>query len=240
MKPVGGGNSPWGRSMRDKERESKRDAVLRTAARLFTVHGYHGTSLDLVAEELEITRPTVYYYFKNKDEILFECVRMALEMIKEAAQEVTARGGTAAEQLVAVMHKYAEVVTMEFGMCLVLVGDVPLPADSRAKLRKLQSNLDLMIRSLITKAMEQGSFAARDAKLAAFTIAGALNSISRWYRPDGPLTQREISEHVVALLMQGLQGRDTELPVAVRAVRVRSDAQSAPEKSKRAASRRSA
>ena len=134
--------SPWGRNMREQERENKRDAVLRTAARLFNEKGYHSTSLELVAEELEITRPTVYYYFKNKDEILFECVRIALEMIELAAQEVIARGGSAAEQLVSVMHKYAEVITMEFGMCLVRVGDNPLPVKSRTRLRKLQANIE--------------------------------------------------------------------------------------------------
>lgn len=53
--------SPWGRSSREQDRENKRGAVLRTAARIFNERGYHGTSLELVAEELEITRPAVYY-----------------------------------------------------------------------------------------------------------------------------------------------------------------------------------
>lgn len=200
-------SSPWGRSMREQERENKREAVLHAAARLFNERGYHGASLELVAETLEITRPTVYYYFKNKDEILFDCVRIALEMIEQAAREVTARGGSAAEQLVAVMHKYAEVMMMDFGICLVRVGDGPLPPASRAKLRKLQANIDHKLRELITQGVKQKSFAPCNPKLAAFAVAGALNSIGRWYRPDGELSTQEIADNFVATLVRGLELR---------------------------------
>ncbi len=199
--------SPWGRSSRELDRENKREAVLRTAARIFSERGYHGTSLELVAEELEITRPTVYYYFKNKDEILFECVHIALEMIEQASQEVTARGGSAAEQLVAVMEAYAEVMMQDFGICLVRVGDSPLPAESRVKLRRLQANIDRKLRGLIEQGIRQKSFGPCDAKLAGFAVAGALNSISRCYRPDGELTPKEIAGRFVHMLIGGLELR---------------------------------
>lgn len=199
--------SPWGRSSREQDRENKREAVLRTAARIFNERGYHGTSLELVAEELEITRPTVYYYFKNKDEILFECVRIALEMIEQVAQDVMERGGSAAEQLVAVMKQYAEVMMQDFGICLVRVGDSPLPAESRVKLRRLQSNIDRKLRGLIEQGIRQKAFVPCDPKLAGFALAGALNSISRWYRPDGELKPEEIADHFVRLLIGGLELR---------------------------------
>ena len=90
---------------REKERRTKRDAVLRMAAQSFNEKGFHATSLDDVAARLNVTKPTLYYYFKNKEEILFECVRIGLEMIDEAAENVARRGGTGVEQLFAVMRK---------------------------------------------------------------------------------------------------------------------------------------
>lgn len=201
--------SPWGHSVRKQQRAGKRDAVLRTAARLFSEKGYHGTSLELVAEELEITRPTVYYYFKNKDEILFECVRISLQMIENAAGEVTRCGGSASERLRAVMRQYAEVITMDFGMCLVLVGDIPLPPESRFKLRKMQANIDRYFRGIIADGVKDGSFTNCDPKFASFAVAGALNSIARWYRADGEFGAAEIAEKFVGILMSGLEARDT-------------------------------
>jgi AcrR family transcriptional regulator len=167
-----------------------------------------------VEEELEITRPTVYYYFKNKDEILFECVRIALEMIERASQEVIERGGSGPEQLVAVMRQYAEVMMQDFGICLVRVGDSPLPAESRIKLRRLQSNIDRKLRGLIEQGIREKAFAPCDPKLAGFTVGGALNSISRWYRPDGELTPQQIADHFVTFLMAGLELRAPATPLA--------------------------
>ncbi|MFZ0500715.1 MAG: helix-turn-helix domain-containing protein, partial [Steroidobacteraceae bacterium] len=66
--------SPWRASReRLRDREIKRDAVIRAAARAFNRKGYHNTSLDDIAAALEVTKPTVYYYVSNKEQLLFEC-----------------------------------------------------------------------------------------------------------------------------------------------------------------------
>ena len=64
--------SPW-RASRERapHREVKRDAVVRAAAKLFTARGFKGTSLDDIAASLGVTKPTLYNYIANKEEILF-------------------------------------------------------------------------------------------------------------------------------------------------------------------------
>jgi AcrR family transcriptional regulator len=200
--------SPW-KPMREreKERRTKRDAVLRMAAQSFNEKGFHATSLDDVAARLNVTKPTLYYYFKNKEEILFECVRIGLEMIDEAAENVARRGGTGVEQLFAVMRKYAEIVTMDFGMCLIRVGEDPLQPAARRKLRQLKARIDRRFRSLIEQGIAEGDLAPCDAKIAAFTVAGALSWIARWYRPDGPLSANDIAEQSISILVEGLVRR---------------------------------
>src|SRR5262249_50625138 len=74
--PAPAPGSPWPRrEERARERELKRDAVLRTAVALFNKNGVRATSLAGVAKALNVTKPTIYHYFSTKDEILFECVR---------------------------------------------------------------------------------------------------------------------------------------------------------------------
>lgn len=46
-----------------------RTRLLSTALRLFTVHGVEGTSLQMIADELGVTKAAVYYHFRTKDEI---------------------------------------------------------------------------------------------------------------------------------------------------------------------------
>ena len=66
--------SPWTPfESRRRARDEKREAVLRTAVQLFLEQGYHGTTLNDVAERLNITKPALYNYFRGKDEIKVVC-----------------------------------------------------------------------------------------------------------------------------------------------------------------------
>lgn len=197
--------SPWAPTTeREKVRTDKREAVLRMAAQVFNEKGYLASTLDEVAERLNVTKPTLYYYVKSKDEILYECVRIGLTMLQDAITEVGASGGSALDKLVAAMHKYTEIVTMDFGMCLIRVGEDPLPPESQRKLRRMKAAIDKEFRELIRLGIEEGSIAPCDPKVAAFTLAGALSWIGRWYRPDGALSPDDIAQQCIALLANGL------------------------------------
>jgi AcrR family transcriptional regulator len=200
-----GKDSPWAsRQDRQTERENKREAVLRTAAMLFNEKGFHATSLDDVAERLNITKPTVYYYVKSKDEILFECVRIGLQRLEQASTQALQNGGDTRANLIAVMGEYVQIVTTDFGMCLIRVGEDPLTLDSRRKLRLLKSRIDLRFRALIAQGIEEGVLKPCDPKFAAFSVAGALSWIARWYDPNGPLKAQQIADQCIDLLMNGL------------------------------------
>ena len=83
--------SPWRASReRQRDREVKREAVIRAAAHAFNRKGYHNTSLDDIAAALEVTKPTVYYYVTNKEQLLFECFVAGVEQIRAAFREVQA------------------------------------------------------------------------------------------------------------------------------------------------------
>ena len=182
----------------------KREAVLRMAAHLFNEKGFHATSLDEVAQRLHVTKPTLYYYVKNKDEILFECVTIGLQMLEDAIARERATGGSAIDQLMAAMRSYVEIVTQDFGMCIIRVGEDPLPPPSRMKLRSFKARLDAHFRDLVRQGIAEGSIIACDPKIAAFTSAGALSWIGRWYRPDGELDPEQIAGQCIHLVLGGL------------------------------------
>ncbi len=205
--------SPWReKTERAQDREIKRDAVLRMAAQVFNEKGFQAATLDEVAARLHVSKPTLYYYVKNKDEILYECVHTGLTMLQQAIAEVSAAGGNAADKLVAAMRKYVEIVTMDFGMCVIRVGEDPLPEAGRIKLRRMKAALDLEFRELIRQGVAEGSMAPCDPKLAAFTIAGAMSWIGRWYRPGGGLEPEDIATQMIDLLARGLARRDDPRP----------------------------
>jgi AcrR family transcriptional regulator len=197
--------SPWAPvSAREQQREVKRNAVLQAAAQMFNERGFHATSLDDVAARLNVSKPTLYYYVKSKDEILFECVRAGLHMMQEGIAQTRRNGGTAIEQLEACMRTYGSIVTMDFGMCLIRIGEDPLPPARRKELRRAKSAIDLEFRRLIAAGVAEGSLVPCDPKITAFAIAGALSWIGRWYQAGGEYSAEQVVERVMNTLLGSL------------------------------------
>lgn len=213
--------SPWASApTREQQREAKRQAVLQAAAQLFNERGFHATSLDDIAARLNVSKPTLYYYVKNKDEILLQCVRQGLEMTLEGIEASRQAGGNAVDQLRACMQVYAGIVMQPFGMCLIRVGDEEVPEPSRTELRRMKSEIDHAFRRLVAQGVQEGSLAPCDPKLSAFMIAGALSWIGRWYQPGGDYTPEEIAQQCIATLCDGVLRRvDAPAPKARRAPR---------------------
>jgi len=178
--------------------------VLNAAVKSFNERGFHSTSLDDVAASLNVTKPTVYYYFANKDEILFECVKLGLEGIRDAAHAVEVGGGSGLERLTALMRNYALIMTHDFGMCVTRTADHELSPEARVRFRKLKRAIDDTVRQVVEDGMRDGSLQTGDSRLVTFTLTGALNWIARWFNPKGALSRQQIADGVVGTLLCGL------------------------------------
>lgn len=197
-------------SHRERQREAKRNAVLQAAAQLFNERGFHATSLDDIAARLKVTKPTLYYYVKSKDEILLQCVGKGLALMLDGIETSRAAGGKAIDQLMACMHVYATAVTQDFGRCLIRVGDEQLPPESRKELRRLKSAIDQELRRLVAAGVAEGSIEPCDPKITAFVIAGALSWIGRWYQPNGEYTAEQVAQQCIATLCGGVLRRPVD------------------------------
>ncbi|MEZ5474359.1 MAG: TetR/AcrR family transcriptional regulator [Steroidobacteraceae bacterium] len=197
--------SPWSRPRaRAKQRDIKRDAVILTAARAFQQRGYHNTSLDDLAAQLGVTKPTLYHYVANKEEILFECFRTGLDQIRAGLLEADATDAPARERLAIVVRHYAAAIASDFGWCMVRAEDQDLSPDMGAAIKSLKSEIDQGLRRLIRAGASDGSIpAVKDPKLAAFALAGALNWMGHWYRPGRGLTSDQVADGFLDLFDLG-------------------------------------
>ena len=185
--------------------EVKRDAVLRTAAYLFLELGYQKTSMSVLATRLEITKPSLYYYFRNKEQILVECYRAGIAEIESHLEPATIQTGNALVRLRVFVHGYATaVLTHYFGRCVAMIDDSELSTEARRGVRDLKRRVDASIRSLVEAGIADGSIDPCNPKLASFAISGAINWAGTWYRPEGALSPGEIAEAFTALLTRGL------------------------------------
>ena len=192
---------------RRRDPETKRDAVLHTAAHLFLEKSYGRTSLNDVADRLNITKPALYHYFRNKVEILLECYRLGCGMIEEILNDIAAQCGTGLEKVAAFIYSYANVMTVNFGRCVMRLDEGDLSGEAVAEVHKYKRKIDRRLRSFIQEGIDDGSITPCDPKIAAFSIAGSVNWICKWYEPDGPLPAEEIASQFARTLTQGLVNR---------------------------------
>jgi len=185
----------------------KRDAVIRAAAQAFSDRGFHNTSLDDVAAALGVTKPTIYYYVENKEQLLFECFQAGLEGIREGLGKVDGSTLPARERLDEVIRHYARAVSSEFGWCMVRAEDQDLGPRLGQRIKQLKAEIDRGMRSLIEAGVTDGSIEPCDPKMTAFAMAGALNWIAHWYRDNQPMSQAEVADAFVQVFRQGLLPR---------------------------------
>ena len=205
--------SPWSaRRRRPRDHEVKREAVIRAAARAFNEHGYHHASLDAIAADLGVTKPTVYYYVENKEQLLFECFLAGLRPIRESLRDAEHLPGSGRERLEAVIRGYAAAIASEYGWCMVRAHDQDLGPEMRRQINTLKSEIDQGIRRLLRTGIDDGSIEPCDPKIAAFALAGALNWIAHWYRADQPLSGGEIAEAFAGFFSNGLRPRGAAAP----------------------------
>ncbi len=192
---------------RDQQFALKRTALLKQAARAFSSQGYHATSLDDVAKTLGVTKPALYYYVKNKQEILFECHMLAQDLGDRAFDQALKAGQTAREVVLVLARTYIELLTSEIGACAVLGEFHALDPANREIIAGRRDKFERSFRKLLAKGMSDGSIRTVDPKMTVFFFMGAVNWMTRWFIPEGPNTGGEIAQIFVDLLDHSISAK---------------------------------
>lgn len=200
----------WGEAIpnRDEQFELKRQVVLRTAARIYSRNGFHETTLADIADKLNVSKPALYYYFRSKDDILFECHRLAIEAITDGDNPMPSRAeASGRERLEEFLRRYVRMVVDDFGTCLVMTGTNALEPENRGQVVEGRRQIDLMLRELLEHGNADGTLDCPDTKLTAMFIFGAMNWIPRWFHADGSLGLEEVADRLIEFVLQAIGPR---------------------------------
>ena len=182
----------------------RRIDILKSAAAAFRRRGYHGASVDEIASALEMTKGNLYYYFKNKEEILYACHDYSLDVLLALLEDVQAEATPPDTKLRKLVLAFVHLILDELqGTALTL----DLQALSPPLLRKVIARRDLFdrgVRAIVQQGMDEGIFAPGDPKMVTFALLGAVNWINRWFDPAGPMSSEAIGTAFADYLVGGL------------------------------------
>jgi AcrR family transcriptional regulator len=183
----------------------KRVEILKSAAAAFRRRGYHGASVEEIARTLRMTKGSLYYYFKDKEEILFFCHDYSLDILLDLLARVQKEGGSPEERLRTLIEAFVHMIIDELqGTALTM----DLRALSPRLLKKViakRDRFDRGIRRIVAAGMKTGVFTPGDPKLRTFAILGAVNWITRWFDPRGPARSDQIGRIFADFLLAGLR-----------------------------------
>lgn len=181
---------------------------------MFAERGFAGTSLQDIADAMGMTRPALYYYVKNKDELL---ARLVTETTEASAAEIKRLakhpGADAAVRLLGVVRVMALRRAADPNRFQMLVrSEAELPPDlARAQLAAERATLRELI-LLIEEGIEAGQFRPVDSRITALSVIGMCNWIAWWKHAPGEKTPTEVADHIADLALAMVRQPDGRLP----------------------------
>ena len=201
------------RERREREKEERRQSILRAAREVFFEHGFHRATVDNVAGRAEVSKGTVYLYFESKETILAHLLLEGLdELIGELEQAYTAAEALPVdEQLRRLGWAYLQFYQREPRYFRFLMAmdrgqfrDAVTPEVYQDVLKASVEGLNWAVRA-IEQGIDDGMFDCCDARQAAATLWATLNGVL------------ELMEHPLRREMLGVE-REALYQVALETV----------------------
>jgi TetR/AcrR family transcriptional regulator, cholesterol catabolism regulator len=187
--------------------ETRRMDILHKAALAFAEYGYHQTSVNSLAARLGVSKPVLYYYAKNKDDLLYQCGKVARDALQEAIDDATRIKARGLDKIRRFFAKYAEIMCGDFGRCLALVDRKALSPTARKKDALARRELEEALRTMIREGQADRSIVMCDPVLTARALFGAFNGIPRWFRADWALKAKDVADGYMDVFVMGLGRR---------------------------------
>ena len=172
--------------MRNEERyEAQRTRILAESARIFRDRGYSQTSMEDLATALGVTKAAIYYYYKRKEEILFDICDQALEFAYETTI-VTDSSMGAKERLERFVRGGVASIAENMAVFAVLFQETSLRKEARARrIVSRQRKFEIAVQDIFEDGIKEGTFRADlDPRLASLAVLGMCNWVYRWYNHE--------------------------------------------------------
>jgi TetR/AcrR family transcriptional regulator, cholesterol catabolism regulator len=193
--------------------------VYRTAAEIILQNGYDATSVSDIAAALGITKAGLYHYIHGKTQLLFDIMQYGLDQLDREVALPAMAIADPETRLRFMISMHARIVTRGHGAVTILVDEARAltPAQNRKITRRKRDYLDFL-RATLRELKGDRKLRDVDVTVAAFSLLGMINWLSRWYQPDGALDEEQIAEQIVDIALNGLTRPATRGRRVLRAV----------------------
>jgi AcrR family transcriptional regulator len=192
-------------SIKDEIAEFKRKQILDAAVELFLRNGYHGTSVDAIADVLGVSKQFVYYQFKDKAAILNGVCMTGAELTLSAIASSDDLAGTTVDKVRAFCRRLTEIVIDHGKYLAVYASEVStLRDEDRKRILAIRAEVDDRVSELIQRGCREKMFVADDPLIAARAVTGMISFMWTWAHPDDPASRTGLIEQMTRIAVRAL------------------------------------
>jgi AcrR family transcriptional regulator len=200
-----------GLSRIERKRLRRVNEILRVAADVVGERGYQNTSLDEVAERLDVAKASLYYYFDSKQALVAACLDSAADNVQRLLEAIVAEGGTPTEIMRRLIIEQQVYTTQDHPeLSRLFLRHLEWPPPLLEKIHEWLVRHDRIWRDVIDAGVRSGEFTTVvDPAIVRHCIHGALDFVPFWYHPDGKYPPEKLFEYVADAVLQMLGVRST-------------------------------
>lgn len=189
----------------------RREQIFEAGARLFARRGYQRTSLQEVADALGVTKPALYYYYRSKEDLLFEITSFVMDQVTADLLAVLGSGGSPLEKLRDLIGRYVRFFAAHSDELTIMSTEVDaLGPERREVILGRQREYLRLVRGVVRDLLAEHPGTSLDETSVAFALLGGMNWIFKWYDPAGRVTPEKLADDFTRLFCFGLQGAPEE------------------------------
>jgi AcrR family transcriptional regulator len=190
-----------------RKRQRRINEILRVAAQVLSEKGYYNTSLEEIADRLDLAKASLYHYFDSKESLLTACLGTVAEESISRLTAIASGAGSAPERLRGLIIEQLRIITVEYPeLARLFLAHLEWPATVRERISEWHTRHDAIIKGVIEEGVKSGEFGDIDISVVRHNLTGALNFVPFWFHPEGRFSDRDAFEAVAdsVLLMFGV------------------------------------
>ncbi|MEX2278473.1 MAG: TetR/AcrR family transcriptional regulator [Acidimicrobiia bacterium] len=180
--------------------------VVQAAGRLFAERGYHGTSMRDLGRELGLQGSSLYSHIRSKEDLLVDVVQRAAELFEASAAKAMAAEGTHRHRLRTLVAGHVDVLLDHVDEARTFLNEArSLDGPNRARVVAARDGYEAQFRQVLAEGVTDGEFRpGLDPAVTGILLLSVLNSVDRWYRPDGRLDRAALVDEILGFALDGI------------------------------------
>jgi AcrR family transcriptional regulator len=196
-----------GELMAKKQRKKlSKEAILAEAKQLFSTKGYRATTLQDLTSSFGVSRPSLYYYFKSKMELLSELHCQGYIQAFKHFEDILSTPLPTNEKFRKILEIHISNMVNDTELHRIFHMDIrEMPEKLVKEIKRRRKEYENRVIAIYQQGVDEGIFKKMDPKMAVYLLLGACNALTMWYSPKKNTSPEAISEMLMTLLCEGYE-----------------------------------